>query len=172
MTFILQDSLFLNRKPYREDVNFPDRIHLAKDLFFEEFITGIPLKVNRAEDSHLIRRNDCKVGAYEKYNEELTYKDHIITKDTKKFLRDLKSQSRRVVVVAFPRAWNKHEILQNEWRKKLRGELEREGITMITLGTSMPEAYYCDGSHPNEKGRAVRSAQMVELITRIQASTP
>lgn len=172
MTVILQDSLFLNREPYRRDIKFADRIHLAKKRLFKELTTGIPLKANRAEESHLIRPDNCKVKSHKGYSRELFYNDQILTKDSIQFLQDLKAQSRQVVVVAFPRAGKKHEHLQIEWQKKLRAELEVEGIALITLGQSMPDAYYCDGSHPNEKGRSIRTAQMLKLIMGLQASTP
>ncbi len=167
-TFYIQDSLFLHRRQIR----FSERLRRIKDAIIKKESLGAALLTDMYHQS---RKEGCSVVyAYDndKFIAQYTYKDHILTKDSKKFLHDLKVQSKQVVVLAIPRAKNNIERLQINWRNQLQTELKREGISLITLGPSMPADYYCDGNHPNNKGREVRTMQMQSLIKRIEASTP
>lgn len=167
-TFILQESLFLNR----EKPSFADSFHWTKKSILDNLTAGNALKKSNADIFKFHRSDECNLRSNDKYAMEFTYKSQIINSDAQEFLHALQRQAKRVVVVSLPRAEMKKERLQNDWRKKLRDELEGEGIAFITLGQSMPDDYYCDGSHPNEKGRLIRTAQMRKLMYGGETSIP
>lgn len=167
-TFILQESLFLNREKPR----VADTVHWMKKSIFDNLMADTSLKKSNADIFKFHRSDKCNLRSNDKYAMEFTYKSQIIGRDAREFLHALQRRSKRVVVVALPRAQMKKERQQNDWRKKLHDELEREGIAFITLGQSMPADYYCDGSHPNEKGRLIRTAQMQKLILGGEVSIP
>lgn len=162
-TFILQDSIFLNRK----ELTFRRHLNLLEQGFINSFDSEHSLDESLIEMFH--RARPIKCNADERlafFPADFVYQESILTTDALNFLRSLKAQSKQVIVISLQRAPNKQEYLQKSWRVKLNNELSNEGIQLLPIGDAMPEQYYCDGSHPNEKGRELRTAQFLQLINR------
>jgi len=90
------------------------------------------------------------------------------------FLQSMKSVSRKVVVVELPRSELLSEKLGGSLtslRDYFSPILESQGVEFVTLGGSLPEDLYCDGSHPNLDGRVVRRQQLINLVKEALSST-
>ncbi len=83
------------------------------------------------------------------------------------FLQSLKAVSKKIVVVELPRAGSLTEKVGASlisYRDHFSTFLQEQGVEFVSLGESMPEDHYCDGSHPNDRGRKVRRAQLLNLV--------
>jgi hypothetical protein len=162
-TFILQDSIFLNRK----ELTFARHVNLLKKGLLSSI--GGEHRLNKSLIEMFHRARPIKCNANERIPfipTDYSYQQSILTTDALNFLRGLKAQSRQVIVISLQRAPNKQESLQKKWRVKLNNELNKEGIKYLSIGYAMSEEYYCDGSHPNDKGRELRTSQFLQLINR------
>ena len=123
---------------------------------------------------HCKSRDESRVSeVVERLSEQYSASEPL-SPDAILFLSSLKSIADRVVVVELPRAESlNHEVDDAliSFRHRLSVQLQEEGVSFVTLGESLPENYYCDGSHPNELGKQVRTQQLVKLVQEILSST-
>ncbi len=168
-TIIIQESLFLNRKQpgYERIINRVKANAVASINGTKPLLDGFNSFAHRNRKPGCISVHNTNVD-FGEYN----YQGQILTVDAISFLNELKGKSEHLIVIALPRAQLEKEHHQVLWRKQLIKELNALGIEFVVLGQSMPANYYCDGSHPNEIGRKVRTAQILQLINRTDASTP
>lgn len=119
-------------------------------------------------------RKDLIEGADQRYLAMFSINGNIIQDESLDYIRMLKKKAKRVLVFSLPRTQsNIKEAFQEAWRKKLAFELKREGIEYVQIGPSMPDDHYCDDkSHPNDKGRMIRTQQFINFVKQVSASTP
>lgn len=90
------------------------------------------------------------------------------------FLHSLNASADVVVVLRLPRAISLEKQVsdnQENFQRALSTVLSEQNIPLIELGSVMPDDHYCDGSHPNARGQAVRTRQLVQLIEGMLPST-
>ncbi|WP_461516578.1 hypothetical protein [Porticoccus sp.] len=98
----------------------------------------------------------------------------VLSDEAIEFLRLLDANSKQLVVIRLPRSSSLEERLSaafTSFQPKLLDVLDKEGIQHVELGPAMPDEFYCDGSHPNELGKAVRTEQLVKLVREKLLST-
>lgn len=119
-------------------------------------------------------RKDLIEGADQRYLAMFSINGNIIQDESLDYIRMLKKKAKRVLVFSLPRTQsNIKEAFQEAWRKKLAFELKREGIKYVQIGPSMPDDHYCDDkSHPNDKGRMIRTQQFINFVKQVSTSTP
>lgn len=91
----------------------------------------------------------------------------VLSREAIEFLRLLKASSRKLVIVRLPRSISLEKELSASFvsfQSRLLHVLNDEGIQHASLGPAMPDEFYCDGSHPNELGRGIRTEQLVKLV--------
>jgi hypothetical protein len=111
-----------------------------------------------------------RVKKLKKYYEE----NSSLSPEAIRFLKLLKKSADFVVVVRLPKAQvleNKVKDLEATYQQGLSEQLRREGVPLIQLGEPLAEEFYCDGSHPNDRGVAIRSEQLQKLVKEVQLST-
>lgn len=94
--------------------------------------------------------------------------------DLAAFLGRLKGAARKVVVVELPRTEFLAAQLDGSlttWKNYYLPLLKNLDIEFIKLGNSLPEYCYCDGSHPNDRGREIRRQQLIDLVREKLPST-
>lgn len=157
---LFRDNLWGRRKTFRIFLGF-----LVRTIKYGS--------IEKAVENQQMEKVFCKPGV--KYsdnnilvNQKKTYtRKEILSPESIDFLRVLNDKADKVLVMRLARSRSFEKSLEpylNNFQVSLEKLLDDEGIELVELGPPMPDDYYCDGRHPNEIGRKVRTQQLLNLV--------